>query len=106
MMVSAYMIYYKYVAESAEYEINIDYFTRNELMTQMNDINEWLKNDAVSMEDLSQMFDACIHQMFQLCRFSMSRFKQSNGFEALVRCFKIEVHKEETPILVSTPTTP
>merc|ERR1712130_189709 len=102
--IRAFMLYCKYVSESAEHEINIDYGTRNELTTMMADINGWLKNDSVTLEDLSLIFDVCIDQMIQFCKFSMFRFKRSKEFETLIRCFKFEGNmKEESPIIVSTP---
>jgi len=95
--IRGYMLYYKYVAVSAEYEINIDYGTRNRLILQMNDINALLKNQDIDLKVLSESFDSCIHQMYQFCNFSMGRFKQSNDFETLVRCFRIKTQPPNTP---------
>ena len=104
--IRGYMLYYKYVAIGSEFEINIDYGTRNKLVSQINDINQWLCDENVDLEELSVLFDNCIHQMYQFCKFSMGRFKQSDGFEALVRCFNIVPQQEEAPVLVTTPVSP
>ena len=97
--VRGYMMWYKYAAEGAEFEINIDYGTRHSLSCSMRDINEWLSNEAVTLQQLSVLFDVCMHQMYQFCKASMLRFKRSDDFEALLRCFAIEPHQEEYPEL-------
>ena len=104
--IRSYMLYYKYIAVGAEFEINIDYGTRNKLIQQMHDINKWLLNEEINLHDLSIVFDNCIHQMYQFCKFSMGRFKQSDEFETLVRCFDIQAHEEEVPALMITPVSP
>lgn len=97
--VRGYMMWYKYAADGAEFEINIDYGTRHSLSCSMRDINHWLSNEAVTLENLSVLFDVCMHQMYQFCKASMVRFKRSDDFEALLRCFTIEPHQEEYPEL-------
>ena len=104
--IRGYMLYYKYISIGAEFEINIDYGTRNKLMQQMHDINIWLLNEEINLNDLCVLFDNCIHQMYQFCKFSMGRFKQSDQFETLVRCFDIQPHEEEVPNLLITPVSP
>ena len=106
--IRAYMLYYKYIAIGAEYEINIDYGTRNRLMLQMNNINQWLKDEEINLNDLNILFDNCIHQMFQFCKFSMGRFKNSDQFEELIRCFDIQhdPEQEEVANLTIIPVSP
>ena len=92
--IRGYMLYYKYISIGAEFEINIDYGTRNKLMQQMHDINIWLLNDEINLNDLCVLFDNCIHQMYQFCKFSR-KIKQSDHLKTLVRCFDIQPHEEE-----------
>eukprot|EP00485_Elphidium_margaritaceum_P013158 CAMPEP_0202694726 /NCGR_PEP_ID=MMETSP1385-20130828/8514_1 /ASSEMBLY_ACC=CAM_ASM_000861 /TAXON_ID=933848 /ORGANISM="Elphidium margaritaceum" /LENGTH=702 /DNA_ID=CAMNT_0049350625 /DNA_START=29 /DNA_END=2137 /DNA_ORIENTATION=+ len=96
--IRAFMIYFKYICVGAEYEINIDYHTRRQLAEQLHDINEWLRNTTITLTALSTLYDNCIHQMYQLCNFSINRFKQTDRFEALVRCFDIQHHPANSPI--------
>ena len=92
--------WFKYLAEGAELELNVDYGTRHALSCSMRSIDHWLTNEAVSLEELSVLFDVAMHQMYQFCKASMLRFKRSDDFEALLRCFRIEPHREEMPNLV------
>ena len=78
----AYGLFQRYVYDKngCDMEINIHYGTRNKLIKLMNDLNKWIENDNIFINDLYILFDECIEEMYRLMKDSFKRFKQTQEF--------------------------
>ena len=77
----AYRLFRKYIAIGSEFEINISYSARRELINLMNDHDKWL-NEAIQIDlnDLSNLFASCCDQIYGLLNDSVVRFKTTAAF--------------------------
>ena len=77
---------YKYIAIGSDYEINISYHCRNEIINQLfNDDHDHITNiNNSKVTDLMLIFNRCGIEMVHLLNDSFSRFKRTKYFGKLV----------------------
>ena len=78
--IRCYRLYKKYVALGSEYEINVSYHVRMEIIKIMCDFEKYMENDEIDELMLLNMFNQCCQQMIHLIHGSFSRFKSSHHF--------------------------
>ena len=81
-----YRLYYKYISQGGELEINISHRSRQVFIQMMDDYSKWMNDVKYSTLDpvfLMHIFDKCIAQMTALLKSSYMRFKNSNQFAKL-----------------------
>ena len=78
--IRSYKLYKKYIALGSEYEINISYRTRQELINTMHDLNKFIENESIDEKKLFWLFRKSSHEMIHLINGSFARFKASTHF--------------------------
>ena len=92
----AYNLYIKYIANSSEYEINIEYDLRARFTNLMSDYHQWIGRQSrqrshrnrkqssssclninINVYELLDIYNEVILEMYRLMSFSLSRFKHS-----------------------------
>ena len=81
----SYKLYKKYIALGSEYEINVSYRTRQELIDKMDNLDEYIKQDSIDESELILMFKQSFHEMIHLIHGSFSRFKTSIHFAKFLK---------------------
>ena len=72
--------YIKYIEIGSEFEINIDYNTRNELTNKLNNFDEWILLNT-NTNDISLLFQNSQKIMCNFLYNSFFRFKSSNALK-------------------------
>ena len=65
----------KYIVPGSEFEINVNYATRHQLMQVHGDVERWIRRTPVKYQ--LQVFDAAIKEVRRLMRDSYSRFHRN-----------------------------
>ena len=85
-------LYNKYVRIGSEYEININYHSRNKLINLIHDNNSFLNRD-VNDTQLLYLFDDCIKETLLLLGYSLSR---AFGLQSMYSQFEIALTNNDT----------
>lgn len=90
-MERASQIFFRYIEEESELEINIAWSTRKELIDILStsyDIQQWLNNfgdvdEKIKLEAIYALFVECMGELHYLLNSSFMRFKKSGLFDKL-----------------------
>ena len=80
-----YELYMKYIAASAEFEINIAYRTRSRLIAQMDNVAEWMSDRKIGIRELLHVFDRGCDEIFALMGDSYRRFQDTSQYLVVKR---------------------
>ena len=78
--IKSFHLYKKYVALGSEYEINVSYRTRKDLIDKMDNLALFIENEAINELQMFWMFRQCCTEMIHLIHGSFGRFKSSDHF--------------------------
>ena len=100
-LIRSYCLYEKYIKRNSEFEINIDYLTRNKLTKQINNIGNWIHNKKFDNMNINEIlkyiyniFDGCINQMKSLLRASYARYQDSSLYTEFIKLKKSKYNKK------------
>lgn len=80
-----YRLFLKYIANSAEFEVNIAYRTRLIMIEQMNDAGKWMDNQQIGIRELLHIFDKVCDQIYGLMGDSYRRFQKTGQYNIIKR---------------------
>eukprot|EP01084_Bolivina_argentea_P229009 386633_1 len=117
LMVRAFLLQQKYVNQSAPFQINICYETRNKFANIMNDFDDWMLsngnnvefkglNNIKKLKYLYHIFDECMDEMSSLLRNSFLRYKQTILYDEFNKLWTHKLNKRNKKLqLLSYPST-
>ena len=79
----ALALYWKYIEEGSDFEVNIDSKMRRALAAVMGNEHEWMEVNGMNAEELSQIFDEVMQEMRLLLKYSRRRFKSDKRISNL-----------------------
>ena len=77
-------LYNKYIKMGSEFEINIDYRTRQSFIENMSNFEKWVTTET-SINEYITLFDDCQKQMIQFLNNTYSRFKNSHKYAFMMQ---------------------
>eukprot|EP01083_Nonionella_stella_P108004 313560_1 len=90
---SAYLLYQKYIKEGSMYEINISFYMRNTLISQMDDYNKWMRKNSINANDLMDIFNEAMNEMYYLMKPSYLRFQvdlEETDFDSAISTIRMQ----------------
>jgi len=85
----SHLLYTKYIQFGSIFEINISSQRRTSFFNLLNNYEQWMLNNHITLFDIIYLFDSCAKDMYALMHNSYFRFIHTEEFTKLQQCLFI-----------------
>ena len=87
LKIKAHKIYNKYIKIGCEFEINVSFRLRNECKYKLENLENLLGDDTITIQNLFDLYDRVKKEMIKLLQWSLIRFKAQPQFDKINSIF-------------------